>query len=442
MGQVVPFIARVRDSGDWSAAERARLEELADRLAASGVHVEVIFGATDEGDPWCVVTDENGDVLIHVARIDGRFVVHSAIDDAVNESVDLHTALRERLEATEEAVAPQSATILPFSLTARQGQTFLALLAATAFFYETAGVGETAEAAELPAAPLPIEDAPAAPDAEAPTQERELAVQGAALREPTDHDAAQAALSANTEPRDPPLEARTSDDPSPPPAAEPEAPPAPTTAIARAPVDAEAPATIAGTAADDLLVGTDADERIEGGAGDDTLRGGGGHDTLLGGAGDDRIELSAGVVAEGGEGADTFVVTAAPGQTHPGMLLGVILDFAAGEGDRLFTQLGQEIRLPELRQTPGEPPTTDFTSLAPPSTTTDPSSDFGVQSGGGGGAFGPSLAPPVIRVDVDLDGDGQADGYILVTRRGAPLEQGEPPIGVTGHSFGPSDPLG
>ena len=84
MGQVVPFIARVRDSGDWSAAERARLEELADRLAASGVRVEVIFGATDEGDPWCVVTDENGDVLIHVARIDGRFVFHSSIDDMVN----------------------------------------------------------------------------------------------------------------------------------------------------------------------------------------------------------------------------------------------------------------------------------------------------------------------------------------------------------------------
>ncbi len=31
MGQVVPFIARVRDSGDWSATERARLQDLADR---------------------------------------------------------------------------------------------------------------------------------------------------------------------------------------------------------------------------------------------------------------------------------------------------------------------------------------------------------------------------------------------------------------------------
>src|SRR3990167_8427976 len=179
MGQVVPFIARVRDSGDWSATERARLQELADRLAAGGVDVEVIFGATDEGDPWCVVTDGNGDVLIHVARIDGVFVVHSAVDDAVNENVDLHTALRDRLAATEEAIAPESATILPFGLTARQGQTFLALVVAAAFFYETSGVAGTAEAAELPQDLPPPEPAPPSPDADAPTQERELATQGA-----------------------------------------------------------------------------------------------------------------------------------------------------------------------------------------------------------------------------------------------------------------------
>ena len=107
MGQVVPFIARLRDSGDWSAAERARLEALADQLAAGGVDVEVIFGATDEGDPWCVVTDGAGDVLIHVARIGGKFVVHSAVDDTVDESFDLHAALRERLAVTEDLVAPK-----------------------------------------------------------------------------------------------------------------------------------------------------------------------------------------------------------------------------------------------------------------------------------------------------------------------------------------------
>ncbi|MBU2154045.1 MAG: hypothetical protein KKE02_23715, partial [Alphaproteobacteria bacterium] len=165
MGQVVPFIARVRESGDWTESERARLQELADRLSAGGVEVDVIFGATDEGDPWCVVTDGNGDVLIHVARIGGAFVVHSAVDDAVNENVDLHTALRDHLDATEAVLAPQSATILPFGMTARQGQTFLALVAATAFFYETAGIGGEATAAEAPPE-LPAEPTAPPPDAD------------------------------------------------------------------------------------------------------------------------------------------------------------------------------------------------------------------------------------------------------------------------------------
>ena len=58
MSNVVPFTLRP-DTGGWSAGERARLSELADRLAADGIHVRVVYGATDQGDPWCVFTDEN-----------------------------------------------------------------------------------------------------------------------------------------------------------------------------------------------------------------------------------------------------------------------------------------------------------------------------------------------------------------------------------------------
>src|SRR3954468_23123809 len=182
MGQVVPFIARVRDSGDWSPGERARLEGLADQLGQSGVDVEVIFGATDEGDPWCVVTDANGDVLIHVARIGGGFVVHSAVDDALSEGGDLHAALRDRLAVTEDAMAPKSATILPFE--ARQAQTLLALVVAAAFFYETAGLGGEPHAADPSHAPAAPEDPPpaAAHDNDAHSQDREVVARGAALQ--------------------------------------------------------------------------------------------------------------------------------------------------------------------------------------------------------------------------------------------------------------------
>ena len=51
MGDILPFVARVRDGGDWTASERERLEALADQFAKAGPHVEVVYGAADYGDP-------------------------------------------------------------------------------------------------------------------------------------------------------------------------------------------------------------------------------------------------------------------------------------------------------------------------------------------------------------------------------------------------------
>ena len=94
-----------------------------------------------------------GDVLIHVARIDGIFVVHSAFDDTLSEGADLHEALRDQLHAAADWAEPQpSAEILPFE--ARRAQSFLALVAAAAFFYEaTAPAPAHAEAAPPPETP-------------------------------------------------------------------------------------------------------------------------------------------------------------------------------------------------------------------------------------------------------------------------------------------------
>lgn len=431
MGQVIPFIARVRESGDWSAAERARLEELADRLTAAGVNVEVIFGATDEGDPWCVVTDETGDVLIHVARIDGKFVVHSAVDDALSEGADLHAALRDRLDAIEIA-APHSATVLPFA--ARQGQTFLALVVAAAFFYETAGVAGPAEAAELPALGADPDPAPPPADAETPAQERELAVQGAALRDPAVQAVSAGVVAAATP--GPALAVPKDRDPEPAAAPQPRAPVVDhaDVALATAP---QPEITLIGSDGDDLLIGTAADERIEGGDGADTLRGGGGHDSLLGGAGDDRIELTEDAVAEGGEGADTFVLVAEAGSGGPDRLLGVIFDFNAAAGDRIITGRGHQITVPPG---PGEPPAEPQPSSFDVSQTPPPQDPPPPETG----SFGPATLGPVVRVEVDLDGDGSIDGYVLVGLAAhppaAPAE--EAPIIVTGQPLPLPDPFG
>ncbi|MBL8773793.1 MAG: hypothetical protein JNK30_20575 [Phenylobacterium sp.] len=432
MGQVVPFIARVRDSGDWTAAERVRLQALADQLAAAGVDVEVIFGATDEGDPWCVVTDGSGDVLIHVARIDGRFVVHSAVDDAIDESFDLHAALRQRLAVTEEAIAPKSAAILPF--TGRDGQTFLALIVAAAFFYETASIGGGAEAAEIVASPPPPDEPGAAPPpADAPAQDREVAIQGAALNEPA---AARAPVEAGLAA----MASAVATAAAPPGASAPEPGAAAALQIELPPAaPAEAPPPILrGGAGDDSLVGSAAAERMDGGAGDDTLVGGGGRDTLLGGAGDDRIEFTDGAIVEGGSGADSFVVAASSAGAGPDTLLGVIVDFSFEQGDRIVTAAGRVVVAPR-------PP--DGTEPQAPGPGVTPPGDFGVST------LGPTLPGPTTlvpttptRVDVDIDGDGVIDGYVLVSFR--PPEPTTPPpaedagIVVTGQALPPPDPFG
>jgi len=427
MGQVVPFIARVRDSGDWTASERARLENLADQLGQAGVKVEVVFGATDEGDPWCVVTDEDGDVLIHVARIGGVFVVHSAIDDAVSEASDLQAALRDQMAAAEEA-APKSATILPFSLSGRQGQTLLALVVATAFFYETlGGVDGEAHAAELPKVPESDEQAPPVThDDTSTSHDRDLTVRGAAQHDP-DADVKPATTVAE-DPTPAPVAAPVEDEAAAPPHAALEAAPAPTTAKAEivlaAPAAHEPPAVvIKGTDGDDSLVGTAANEHILGGAGNDTLAGGGGHDTLDGGAGNDKIEVTHDVVAIGGKGADTFVIQGGPDHFgHPGTLLGVILDFSGLDGDRIVNWRGEAVRV--------QGPAPDHTDPNANGDHPDPR------------IFTTMVANhPVTRVDVDLNGDGVADGYVLMGVHTAPGDDSHP-IVMTGHSLTAGDVFG
>ncbi len=454
MGDVVPFIARVRSSGDWTAAERARLEELAYRLSSEGgARVETVFGATDAGDPWCVVTDENGDVLIHVARINGKFVVHSAVDDALSEGADLHAALRERLHVhmdDDEGVG----VIVPFSLGGRHAQTFLALVIASAFFYETAVFTDTAEAAPLgPTQPPPDEPPPPAPEINAPTQEREVVIQGVALSEPpTPNAPVLVAAAAVDSELTPPVAAEAAPLAAEPPPL-PEAPAEAQHAAVEAAGDSQPVQVITGTAGNDRLTGTAADERLLGGEGNDTLQGGGGNDTLEGGAGDDQIELGAQVTAAGGEGADTFVIVAPKVLGNAETLLGVVTDFDQRQGDRLVIWRSASDER-------GAPPAAER-SPAPAGREGDGSAGGG--GGGGGGAtwsvddplpnpgagefgFEPGFTTvsgpqagngTTVRVDIDVDGDGVLDGYVLLS--GAATEMGEPIM--IGHALGWDDPF-
>ena len=91
LAEVLAFPVRP-EHGDWTRCERDRLSELAGHLVARGARRQPTFGLSDRGDPWCVITDAADEVLVHVARIDGRFVAHDAAADAVGAGDSLGSA--------------------------------------------------------------------------------------------------------------------------------------------------------------------------------------------------------------------------------------------------------------------------------------------------------------------------------------------------------------
>jgi hypothetical protein len=66
------------DSG--SEAEIVQIERLKQACRRIDRHWEVECGRSDEGDPWCAVYDWGQDrPILHIARIDGRYVVISPL---------------------------------------------------------------------------------------------------------------------------------------------------------------------------------------------------------------------------------------------------------------------------------------------------------------------------------------------------------------------------
>lgn len=416
MTNVVPFTPRASAGGGWTATERDRLADLAERLSAGGGKVEAVYGVSDGGDPWCVIKDENEEVLVHIARIDGQFVIHDAAADAIQEGDTLWSAC-DRLLGPDWREQRGDVVV---SLSGRQAQFVIALVVAATFIHDV----ETAEAA-TPAspgvsvalgavaalAPLAVQaqddhrhellGAPGAEDAADPAAPApvDLAPTAAA---PKDATPAVAAVTLATSLQD-------------------------AGRVDSAAAHADEVQVLRGTSGADTLQGGDGRDEIFGEGGDDSLNGGGGGDTLHGGdgndtldgggagpgqldlldggAGDDLITLAADAVAVGGAGADTFVFW---GRPNADGLLGVVLDYSEAQGDRLafggnrtFTVTGQHQEANIL--------------------------------GGLNGFAGPGgvTALPGMRVDVDLDGDGVADGYLLLGRPtgSAPPEDAKSPEG-------------
>jgi hypothetical protein len=72
---LVPLLRRRQG---WTNEERAQFARIERLLEDAGFAVDIEHGLSDEGDPWCVFCARaTGEVLIHVARIDGRVMFDS-----------------------------------------------------------------------------------------------------------------------------------------------------------------------------------------------------------------------------------------------------------------------------------------------------------------------------------------------------------------------------
>ncbi|ADG09848.1 hypothetical protein B7G68_06955 [Caulobacter segnis] len=420
MGEVLAFAPRP-PAGDWTASERGLLLLLTQHLEKSYGEVDAVFGQTDSGDPWYVVTDANQEVLVHVARIEGQFVVHDAAVDMFHQVGSLWSALRQMLAsgAPEEA----GGVVVAFNPASREAQSFLSLVIAVGLYLELreAGFGDIAR---LDFGSLP--------------RNGDLAVEGVTSKLIAALNLDAERVGAQSLPQAVPTNENTA-----PPAAKSEGVKAPaletpSTAlaglmvtkahaqtIAPAAPSSEPPAqiqqhamstaegsgdtqgfagtrsVISGTPGNDNLVGSAEGEVIRGGAGDDRIDGAGarsGVDRIDGGAGNDRIVMGSRVVASGGEGGDTFLISAKAPENKADSLLGVVLDYAAAKGDHLAV-LGKG----------------QLTVVS----TTAVSNILAAQEA----ALGEATAHLVTdvthtvagaRVGFDIDGDGREDVYILL----------------------------
>lgn len=419
MGEVLNFIRAIRQTGQWTNQEKAALFRLTDALSADHMEIETASGISDAGDPWFVVYHAvTGDVLVHVARIAGAFVVHEMSRDVLMEGDDLRRLLG-RASGRGEDLFGQAQNIVVLAALVMVVDFYLSTEPASAADGADRGGDDIpAIAALLPALDLstglmPAQDRPLPADGEDDRPHAAALPLWVSIQDQTDGGPADDQTLAALSP------VRTI---APAPPVHPVPLPAPDMAVATGPASArglilvgtDADDVLEGSHGHDLLIGGDGNDRLAGGAGNDTLVGGGGHDTLIGGDGDDTLVLDAKDIAIGGDGADSFVITDSvvsqwlTASQNGGSinLRDQIRDFTLSEGDRLRFE------------------TTDWSVT--------------ILTGGDGMAVAPEDGRVAgTNVGIDIDGDGEVEvllnvvSHASLTPPDADLSGIGTPMGIT-----------
>jgi hypothetical protein len=90
---------------DWSNQELADLYRVEALLVQANIRIETTRGLSDEGDPWFVFCHADGEVFVHLARIDGIYVLDGPGLDSVLRG-ESFAALIDRFASAVTARAP------------------------------------------------------------------------------------------------------------------------------------------------------------------------------------------------------------------------------------------------------------------------------------------------------------------------------------------------
>ena len=93
---VVQLERLFRRSWDWSPTEVAEFYRVKSALIQAGVKIDTERGVSDEGDPWfAFCRPDDGEVIVHIARIGGLYVLAGPSYEGVSTGRDIATLVRD-----------------------------------------------------------------------------------------------------------------------------------------------------------------------------------------------------------------------------------------------------------------------------------------------------------------------------------------------------------
>src|SRR5689334_20248536 len=99
VAQVISFFQRTPRPAavpaDWTQQELAEFYRVESALIRAGIRVGTDRGMSDENEPWfCFYRLDDGDVVIHFARIDGEYLIAGPAYEEIARGIDFTALVR------------------------------------------------------------------------------------------------------------------------------------------------------------------------------------------------------------------------------------------------------------------------------------------------------------------------------------------------------------